>query len=65
MTKAETQLVEFLFAELTKAERILSKLGKKKAVLLSKEDSDQWVTLSFRRRWLLEQIDSFTQNNKK
>jgi hypothetical protein len=61
MTNGEKQLVEYLNVELNKAERILSKLGKKRATTLTKEDGDQWITISFRKRWLLSQIDSIIQ----
>jgi len=61
MTNVEKQLVEFLNVELKKAERILSKIGKKKGSTLTKEDSEQWATLNFRKRWLLSQIDSIIQ----
>jgi hypothetical protein len=65
MTNGEKQLVEFLNVELKKAERILSKLGTKRATSLTKEDGEQWITLTFRKRWLLAQIDSIIQNNIK
>jgi hypothetical protein len=61
MTNGEKQLVEYLNVELNKAERILSKLNRKRVSTLTKEDGDQWVTLSFRKRWLLSQIDSIIQ----
>ena len=61
MTNGEKQLVEFLNVELKKAERILSKLNSKRVSTLTKEDGEQWITLSFRKRWLLSQIDSIIQ----
>jgi hypothetical protein len=61
MTNVEKQLVEFLNVELKKAERILSKIGSKRASTLTKEDSEQWASLNFRKRWLLSQIDSIIQ----
>ena len=65
MTNVEKQLVEWLNLSLRKTENILSKIGKKKASTLTKEDSEQWATLNFRKRWLLSQIDSIIQNNIK
>jgi hypothetical protein len=58
MTQAEKQLVEFLELQLRKTENILSKLNSKRASTLTKDDGDQWITLSFRKRWLISQIDS-------
>lgn len=64
LTKGELELIEYLELQLRKTENILSNLGKKKVVLLSKEDGDQWVTLSFRKRWFISQIDSLTNKTK-
>jgi hypothetical protein len=61
MTIAEKQLVEWLNLQLRKTENILSKLGSKRVSTLTNEESDQWITLSFRKRWLLSQIDSIIQ----
>jgi hypothetical protein len=61
MTNVEKQLVEWLNLSLRKTENILSTIGKKKASTLTKEDSEQWATLNFRKRWLLSQIDSIIQ----
>jgi hypothetical protein len=61
MTNVEKQLVEWLNLSLRKTENILSKIGSKRASTLTKEDSEQWATLNFRKRWLLSQIDSIIQ----
>ena len=61
MTQAEKQLVEFLELQLRKTENILSKLNSKRVSTLTKDDGDQWITLSFRKRWLISQIDSIIQ----
>jgi hypothetical protein len=61
MTNVEKQLVEWLNVNLRKTENILSELNSKNPSTLTNEDMQQWANISFRKRWLLSQIDSIIQ----
>jgi len=61
MTNVEKQLEEWINVNLRKTENILSELDSKKPSTLTNEDMEQWANISFRKMWILSQIDSIIQ----